>query len=945
MSIHGAEFRKIDLQTHSPRDPGWDGARPVETLLSTNKSPSTQQIQEVRQKHCCELIKKCISEGLRAIAVTDHHEGIYAYVALQAKAKLEQENGPIDLWIFPGMELTCKDSCQALILFDANLPQALFEKARSILGLPADCKVDCAIGIDIEPLNHNIAEVQPLLEADEELHDRFIILPHVKPGGHKTVLRKGFHKRFKEMPYVGGYMDRCYPNELDEGDKRILDGEIPAWGSEKRGVVSTSDARHADFRYVGQHVSWIKLALPTAESIRQAMLAPDSRIRHEEPKLPNVVITRVIIEGATYLENGEYVFNQQMNSIIGGRGAGKSSLLEYIRFALGCSALDGKDAQDIDTKATKRMRSMLENTLSKQDGKVSVNVLLNGAPVSITRSIATSKFIQVIGDGHESNSTPEEVVKLIPVQPFRQGELSDLARDEMANRLLELVTANAKDELEEIEILFKKNAQQLSETLAKAVRLTSARQRKAQLETEIKLARSQTESLQKMLGTDVQRQYSAISDHEKYLDEEQNIVEIKNALVKSKLNLNVEFLALGESLTRMVEKRPFIDLEELKRIYGLIAKNLPITDKPDQVFVEGTLPELKEHVSQVFGKLLSEIDQAITEWEILLKKHQNDYDTQKKEMVGQQDLLVRLEDLNAKLKKASSDLEGASADEQEFKTAEEDLLALRKERRELHERLVNTVKAQIDTIVTKSSKLARGELSKQWDYSEADTAIRAVLDLPMLREKRIEDLMGHVKSSDKPLDEWERLLNELLSLVKWKEGVAISGINAPETPLLMSALEEAFMEKLYTSISSDRVAGALRAVLRPQVNIYQRRDGSEIEFKQASQGEQSATLLNILMNQSRGPLIIDQPEEDLDNKIINDIIKTIRRTKDDRQLIMSTHNANIAVNGDSEFVIELSLGKKITTGAIDEPDIREAITTTMEGGKEAFELRRKKYNF
>ena len=134
-------------------------------------------------------------------------------------------------------------------------------------------------------------------------------------------------------------------------------------------------------------------------------------------------------------------------------------------------------------------------------------------------------------------------------------------------------------------------------------------------------------------------------------------------------------------------------------------------------------------------------------------------------------------------------------------------------------------------------------------------------------------------------------------------------------------------------------------VLRPKVNIYQKRDGNNIEFRKASQGEQAATLLNILMNQSRGPLIIDQPEEDLDNKIINDIIKTIRRTKDDRQLILSTHNANIAVNGDSELVVEMSLGKKQATGAIDENDIRDAITTTMEGGKDAFELRRKKYNY
>jgi len=145
--------------------------------------------------------------------------------------------------------------------------------------------------------------------------------------------------------------------------------------------------------------------------------------------------------------------------------------------------------------------------------------------------------------------------------------------------------------------------------------------------------------------------------------------------------------------------------------------------------------------------------------------------------------------------------------------------------------------------------------------------------------------------------------------------------------------------------SADRVANALQAILRPRVEIFQLRDGAEIEFRKASQGEQAATLLNILMNQSNGPLIIDQPEEDLDNRIINDIIRTIRKTKAERQLILATHNANIAVNGDSENVIEMVLGERKAFGAIDEPDVRDAITKTMEGGKDAFELRRKKYNF
>jgi chromosome segregation protein len=146
MSSCGAEFRKSDFQVHSPRDAGWDGKRPEDKLVN----PTAEELIEVREAYCKSFIKKCVSAGLRSVSITDHHEGVYAYIAIQTKAKMEQEEGPIDLWIFPGMELTCKDSCQALILFDANFPQLLFEKVRSKLGLPADCGINNAQGVQVE---------------------------------------------------------------------------------------------------------------------------------------------------------------------------------------------------------------------------------------------------------------------------------------------------------------------------------------------------------------------------------------------------------------------------------------------------------------------------------------------------------------------------------------------------------------------------------------------------------------------------------------------------------------------------------------------------------------------------------------------------------------------------------------------------------------------------
>jgi hypothetical protein len=103
-------------------------------------------------------------------------------------------------------------------------------------------------------------------------------------------------------------------------------------------------------------------------------------------------------------------------------------------------------------------------------------------------------------------------------------------------------------------------------------------------------------------------------------------------------------------------------------------------------------------------------------------------------------------------------------------------------------------------------------------------------------------------------------------------------------------------------------------------------------------------------------LIVDQPEDDLDNRFITStIVETIRREKRQRQFLFSTHNANIPVLGDAEQIIylnplvdggtERTEVPESTTGSIDNPMVREKIGEVLEGGKEAFELRRKKYGY
>ena len=114
---------------------------------------------------------------------------------------------------------------------------------------------------------------------------------------------------------------------------------------------------------------------------------------------------------------------------------------------------------------------------------------------------------------------------------------------------------------------------------------------------------------------------------------------------------------------------------------------------------------------------------------------------------------------------------------------------------------------------------------------------------------------------------------------------------------------------------------------------YRVRELEYIEFQKASAGQQATSLLMTLLNQAGSPLIIDQPEEDLDNTVIQEIVELVWQAKQKRQLIFVSHNANLVVNGDSEFVAccdyrvagDESRGKVAIEGAIDVDTVREEI--------------------
>lgn len=129
---------------------------------------------------------------------------------------------------------------------------------------------------------------------------------------------------------------------------------------------------------------------------------------------------------------------------------------------------------------------------------------------------------------------------------------------------------------------------------------------------------------------------------------------------------------------------------------------------------------------------------------------------------------------------------------------------------------------------------------------------------------------------------------------------------------------------------------------------YKNGAGSWKPISTASAGQKTAAILALILAQGKKPLLLDQPEDDLDNRLIYDlVVDQLRISKESRQIIVVTHNANIPVNGDSEHIIVMDAESKYikpkACGCIEEPQIKEAIREIMEGGVEAFEVRSRRY--
>jgi type III restriction enzyme len=927
----GAHFYKCDFQVHTPRDSRWVGAKAV--------------TPEERRAYADELVKACRSKGLNAIAITDHHDFVfYPYIRAAAADESDADGNPLPLdqrlVVFPGLELTLSSPpCQAILLLDASFDETKFDHVLTTLAITPTSSSESQLASVESVSPTSITSLNDLgnrLTQQPWLKGKFIILPNVTSGGYKTLFRDGFEKHYKEMRCVGGYVDGSY-SVSDTGKKNILEGRQKKNGYKPLAVFQTSDNRRRDHADLGKHPTYVKWSEPTAEALRQACLARESRISHEDPLMPTAWITSLSISNSKFLGTANIDFNQQYNVIIGGRGTGKSTILEYLRWGLCDQPVD--DA-DVDIVQGKR-KSLIDNTLQKFDGEVHVEFLLNDVPHVVKRNSKTQEIWLKIGDGGLVQASEEQVRNLLPIQAYSQKQLSNVSV--RVDELRRFVQLPIKQELDRVRSELRDTAARMRSLYTDLVRLRELEAEVGQSATGAASLTEQLDKLRKGLKGLSKADEKTINLKSKFDDEEELI-----GALQERLNV------VSENVQAFMDASN--DGAEDEEVEYDIENKIVITKIRERF--ERKFKEIDTGI-QALSKLLQpsalkEIDVAIGDWEKIKATFEKRYQSAKaKAKVNQQQLdqIQGLEKRIALLRRQRAELRKSAKalgkPEVEYKQQRNRWNKL------LSDKLV-ALEAQCQKFTALSDGIIRADIRDNLDVAGLVQKLKAAFSGMNIKEEKIERLSQLVGNASDPFSEWNEVLGELEALALH----SVEGTNdLPDTPLLNKcSFIESERRRIATQLDTNRwiELSVVELEFNPRFRYCTSKSKDEhINFAEASAGQQATALLTVLLNQSGASLIIDQPEDDIDSKLFEEIVIRVWKAKGCRQLIFASHSANFVVNGDAELVAccdyvkagDQTRGAIKSVGAIDKQEIREEIILVTEGGRDAFKLRMDQYGF
>lgn len=913
----GAIYRRCDFQVHTPRDHKFSGAEYI--------SDAERKVYSKR------FIESCRSKQLHAVAITDHHDLVFFNHIKKASLEERYADGelvPPDqrIIVFPGMELTLDVPCQALLIFDSTLEITEELRTRIYTALRINSfrpKEESKATHPVQRLPFkSINDVYSALNSLGAIRNRFIIFPNVKENGSDSILREGFYNEYARGVFVGGYLDngQYEKHKTKTGWLNVVSGKVAVYGNRSIGVFQTSDCRDEKFERLGTCSTWVKWSQPTAEGLRQACLAKDSRISQDTPEMPQTALLSLEVSGSSFLKDITVPLNPQFNVLIGGRGTGKSSILQYISWAL------GKDAEE---KKKIELESFIKNTLGPE-GRVLLVATKNGVRYQIERTLSDYKI--KIGNQDWAVTTNKNIVDILQADAFSQKELSKHEKNR-TDQLTQLIEYSINDALNSAKRQLRENGDGIKEASTTFETLVHSQRAMEEIANQIKSINEQLTKLSNELSDVPEEDKKILRDHNLIQNE-------KQVLTRSSTQLG----ALKEAIDQLLVS---VDLTDLEVESAGILNEGHITSfiNAHNEVLQSIRKKLQEAVAPDNAALSAAIEAIYT----LHHQYDEKYEAAKSRQSRFETTIRAIEQLRHQLKVLIEDRTRIQSIIDKNKTITGKLWRLYHWRNRKNIENWEMVKVAKSAIVEKSDGTLQIELSS---LSEIDHIVQKFIEHvtgSKGQPERTKMFFYDMKDGDRT---YKNLLKFWLCLFRAKHEESDVTQIFREYGVTNNHLLEGDLKRIMDSLDISQIVEFSLTLPSYKLELkYKKDDKNIIPFEDASYGQQAGAILSILLNQETGPLIIDQPEDDLDNKVIHQITESIINAKKKRQLIFSSHNANIAVNGDADLILcfdhnaDRSAGEIHTKGAIDNPAVKRLVKDIMEGGEKAFTLRQTKYGF
>lgn len=846
---------------------------------------------DARAELALTYLRAAKDRGIDLVGITEHHDVSWI-------DELRHAAGRLKMHLLPGFEVESQEGIHVLCLFDPKTRVARLEDALALLGLPTS-KREASKVTEIRS-NLSLGDLVAKIQTD---CGGICIAAHVTSNkGILTALEGGARADCWKIQELLAAQIPCALSEIpNEGTKRILRNEDAQFRRHRRfAYILTSDARSPDA--IGTQSVWLKMQRPSVEGLRQAFLDPDSRITIEDPHAARAAgeILSVGWEGG-FLDGQDVGLNSELTCLIGSKGTGKSTVIESLRWAFAIEPPKSSDAEDL-----------LANTL-RAGSKVTVRIRTR-APIhehTIERTMPHGPIVRDSFGGVLANVNPRD---LLGLQVFSQKQLYDTAQSISAR--LELVDTFAEDALMEI---------RAAERKVIAALTASARAMRDDLERidgwEAQL--SELPALEQWRRRFAEAGFEDRLRERRALDRESSRLDALDAAILERMR-GLDHLrdeTPPPAAAQAVDDWPNIDL--LREAENL-ATEATTNFARGLDSLRGDLRIAREHLAGIRAS-----------WDARRAARQADFDAALRE------LQANMPDVDPeRYLDVERRIEALVPLKNELARARERLEQSREARRQALAELAE-IRGQKYRARNSAAERLTNATNKDVEVQVRYQADRSSLLETLKRRKtgvRTAALETMVFDPDFTPAEFAQKVRE-------RKLSGAYGLPDGQAAALERELTEDDLLSLEVAEMHDEAAVALD--VGPPGNRSYR------PLSQLSPGQKSTAVLLLTLQSGFDPLLIDQPEDDLDNRFVyDDVVQRLRSAKRARQLLVATHNANIPVLGDAEQIVVLEAtsndpprGAVSAHGPIDDDAVRLAAEQILEGGEQAFQRRREKYGW